>query len=296
MIKNPWSSQVSARIKSMLLESQSISDIFGHHGIRGGIRELFIKQFLQPFLPPHIGIGTGEIINHNGDRSNQLDVVLFNKERIPPILVSGSDTGIFPWESVVAVIEVKSQATSTSIKEAISNAASVHNVYSNLEEHDVRISGLRPKEGMKPYGPIPNYIFAFRSDITPSSTQDKEEFRLEEKSFYLGKEGIRLLNSRDFLSQPNSNFNHFGNISNVFGICVAGSEWSEGNISFQNQVFSQYGSEPIRIADKWNYYWETYFANEECEEVTRFLYRLLKLSDEMPKCRAHYDIARYFRD
>jgi hypothetical protein len=238
-------------------------------------------------------------------------------------LVSGSDTGIFPWESVVAVIEVKSQITSANMKEAILNAASVHEIYSNLEERDVLISGIRPKEYMKPFGPIPCYVFAFDSDLAIKDEQDKEFFSFGRKSYPLGKEGIRMLKSRDSLYDDKgkyeevlncangsstekesakrkldliSNFSQFGNESNIYGICVAGREWTEGHISFCDRVFPQYGPDPIRIADMWNYYWETHFASEDCEEVTRFLYSLLKLSDEMPKCRAHYNVARYFSD
>lgn len=314
MAKNPWAIHVSARMQSLLVESHALSEVIGHNGLRGQIRELFVKQFLIPFLPPHIGIGTGEIINHEGKCSRQLDVVLYNKERVPPILVSGSDTGIFPWESVVAVIEVKSKLTNTALKEAHLNAHSVHDIYSSLDEPWVLVGGLKPKENMKSPTPIPYYIFAFDSDL--SFLNETEEFQTNSGARHIGKEGRRLFQSLDSFFddvtklesklQRNDVTDEEKEVmqqeivtlrsirNNIFGLCVAGTEWTEGCISFADMVYPDYGAEPFRLASKWNYCWHTHFNEEEnYKNVLYFLNRLIELSNEMPKCRAHYGIARY---
>ncbi|MEE5118315.1 DUF6602 domain-containing protein [Pseudomonas alliivorans] len=320
MIGNSWASFISARVESLILESRSITEIFDHNGIRGSIRELFVKQFLEPFLPPQIGIGTGEIINHEGLKSRQLDVVLYNKHRVPPILVSGSDTGIFPWECVIAVIEVKSTVTIKALNEAHINANSVAATYDSVTESDLRIGNKKPKYNMPYYTPIPYYVFGFTTDIKGKAAASEiiEKF-VGGTQYSLGREGYRLQKTLHDLTQKRMVFE--GVISNksstpeqvakaktklakcggeverfgqkINGICVAGREWSTGSINFADQIFSEYGDQPIRVANYYNHYWHSKFSGSRKKEALAFLNQIIELSYEMPKCREHFDIARY---
>jgi hypothetical protein len=113
---------------ALIVESKSINAAFGHNTPARLCQELFVKQFLRPFPPPQIGIGTGEIINHLGQRSRQVDVVLYNIDRIAPALVNGSDAGVF-LGNVIAVIEVKSRLTAQVWEDAHLNAYSVDQIY-----------------------------------------------------------------------------------------------------------------------------------------------------------------------
>lgn len=321
MTGNSWANFISVRVGSLIEESKSITDIFAHNGIRGSIRELFIKQFLEPFLPPQIGIGTGEIINHEGLRSRQLDVVLYNKHRVPPILVSGSDTGIFPWECVIAVIEVKSTISSSALYEAQVNANSVAATYQDILEPDFTAGGVRLKSNMPAYTPIPYYVFGFDSDLSTATKDQVTEKNIGGKIYGMGPEGLRLIyNFHDLLAKrasleaiindkSSSSYkikNAKSKLSNlggsieprgqkILGICVAGREWSTGSISFDNQKFSQYGSEPIRISSYINHCWISVFSNTRKEESLAFLHQIIELSYEMPRCREHFEIARYLR-
>lgn len=321
MPNNPWAYHIAARMEALLVESKSITNTFGHNGIRGTIREIFVKQFLEPFLPPQIGIGTGEIINHQGGRSKQLDVVLYSKERVPPVLLSGGDIGIFPWECVVSVIEVKSTLNVSALEEAHSNAASVKQVYSELNERDVLVGGLRPLADIFPYGPIPYYVFAFDTDLSKSN--ETSEVDLGRQRASVGKEGTRLFSSFDGLCKKRSTFEtllfddtasdedkkeakknlaKLGGFElqlardNIHGVCVASREWTHGHMSFESRVFDQYSNDPIRIMDNWNYHWQTYFNEGTMKETLSFLSHIIELSYEMPKCRQHYSISRYLHD
>ncbi|NYH12205.1 DUF6602 domain-containing protein [Pseudomonas moraviensis] len=321
MTGNSWANFISVRVGSLIEESKSITDIFDHNGIRGSIRELFIKQFLEPFLPPQIGIGTGEIINHEGLRSRQLDVVLYNKHRVPPVLVSGSDTGIFPWECVIAVIEVKSTISASALYEAHINANSVTATYEDILESDFEAGGLRLKSNMPAYTPIPYYVFGFTSDLTTSAKDRVTEQIIGGKNYSMGPEGLRLINTFHDLARKRNSFkaiidgnshssnqikkaktnlsNLGGNIEltgqKILGICVAGREWSTGNISFGYQNFARYGSEQIRISSNFNHCWRSVFTGTRKEEALAFLHQIIELSYEMPRCREHFEIARYLR-
>ncbi|MBB3219444.1 DUF6602 domain-containing protein [Pseudoduganella umbonata] len=163
---NPLIIAIGARMEGILAESDVVNDVFKHNVMRGSAREMFVEEFLRPFLPPSIGIGTGEIINHGGDRSKQLDVVLYNKGMIPPFISRNSTVGLFPWESVIAVIEVKSTITASICDDALLNALSVQTVVRNTERKDVLLGGVEDPEDAESRSAVPYYIFAFSSDQT----------------------------------------------------------------------------------------------------------------------------------
>jgi len=163
---NPLIIAIGARMEGILAESDVVNDVFRHNVMRGSAREMFVEEFLRPFLPPSIGIGTGEIINHGGDRSKQLDVVLYNKGMIPPFLSRNSTVGLFPWESVIAVIEVKSTITASICDDALLNALSVQTVVRSTECKDVLLGGREDPEYAESRSAVPYYIFAFSSDQT----------------------------------------------------------------------------------------------------------------------------------
>ncbi|MEL6947668.1 MAG: DUF6602 domain-containing protein [Pseudomonadota bacterium] len=79
---------------------------------RGNEREAFIDTFLAEVLPPIYRFGTGDATDVQGNRSGQLDVVV--EYPVAPSLPSvGKDrTRLYLSESIAAVIEVKSNASS----------------------------------------------------------------------------------------------------------------------------------------------------------------------------------------
>ncbi|AZD54111.1 hypothetical protein C4K19_2324 [Pseudomonas chlororaphis subsp. aurantiaca] len=315
---NPWTAYVTARMAALIVESKSINEAFEHNTLRGSARELFVKQFLRPFLPPQIGIGTGEIINHHGERSRQVDVVLYSIDRVPPVLVNGSDTGVFPWECVIAVIEVKSRLTAQIWEDAHLNAYSVDQIYQNLSERDLLVGGKKPNENKLSTTPIPYYLFAFDSDLKAST--ELKEILDGRHQHELGQEGARLFSSFASLAEkarerdeileliktdppgtpeqrkrlkelPHKDFHPSS--SNVLGVCVAGKEWTNGSIDFTDFHDERYAVPDYRILSNWNFHWCTSLSKDKFEDVLHFLARLIELSSEMPKCTRHYSIARY---
>jgi len=110
--------------KSELFSANENSGV-GHTDVKGALREIFISDVLNFFLPTHFGIGYGIIINHKGDQSNQTDVVVYDKRVLPPFIYGGR-IGVYPAESVIATIEVKSYLRNKELKVAENSAKKLH--------------------------------------------------------------------------------------------------------------------------------------------------------------------------
>ena len=106
MERTPIQKHATALVQGMIAQSQAIGDI-DHPGSKGKLRELFVGNCLQPFLTTQFGLGTGHIINHIGEQSPECDIISYDNRIVPPF-IKHKDIGLFPFESVIAVIEVKS--------------------------------------------------------------------------------------------------------------------------------------------------------------------------------------------
>ncbi len=96
-------------VEKMVKESEYIEPM-KHKGVKGTIRELGLANFLKKFLPTYLNVGNGEIHDKNGNISNQTDLLIYNKDILPPILFD-NELGIYPIESIVYAIEIKSTST-----------------------------------------------------------------------------------------------------------------------------------------------------------------------------------------
>jgi hypothetical protein len=318
---NPWSIQVAARLKGMKAEADTLLHALGHNGARGAAREIFVKDFLAPFLPPNVGIGTGEIINHRGARSKQVDVVLYNRGRLPPVLIGSADLGVFPWECVIATIEVKSSVDAGEVRDAVLNAYSIRRVVHSLIEPDLMVGGKKPLESRAWSYPIPAYIFAFDTDLQPKkcegySIRGAELERLfEQRKTIVGNHNDLLVELervaatgveseiakvRTKLKDYQESDGSERKISDtsvrgddLLGICVLNREWAHGHIEFRDSVPQAYTDRPIRTVDSYNFHWSSVMGDGEMTETLRFLGHLLFLAHEMPRCFENYSLDRY---
>lgn len=135
-------------------------------GEKGAFREFFVTQLIRPFMPPHFGIGSGIVMDYYERQSRQSDVIIYDRRLLPPILLAG-DRGIFPIDSVLAVIEVKS-CLKASYYGAIVDAArriSPHDDNNNPQGLRIKIEGKLVGENGQPQAIYPLYaIFAYTSD------------------------------------------------------------------------------------------------------------------------------------
>ncbi|MFT8806411.1 MAG: DUF6602 domain-containing protein, partial [Acetobacter aceti] len=93
-----------------------------HQGVKGNVLEILVRDLFRPLLPADVGVGTGQIIEcETGKLSKQIDIVLYDKSILPPILFDES-IGIFPLESVLYTIEVKTRLTRKDLQTAHNSA------------------------------------------------------------------------------------------------------------------------------------------------------------------------------
>ncbi|MBA1195588.1 hypothetical protein G7011_00475 [Pseudomonas plecoglossicida] len=99
-------------LRSLFLATKNV----GHNGEKGSFREAFVVDLLQQFLPFHYGLGSGLIVDKWGRQSPQVDIVIYDKRTLPPIFERGG-RGIYPLDSVLRVIEVKSVVNGSSLEQ-----------------------------------------------------------------------------------------------------------------------------------------------------------------------------------
>lgn len=143
-----------------------------HDGEKGVFREYFVSELIKPCIPEHFGIGSGLIADAYGHQSKQSDVVIYDKRLLPPIL-RAVGKGIYPIDSVICVLEVKSILQASHYKVLVEAAY-------QLSPHNP--NGLRiasPGKLEKNQAIYPLYaVFAYTSDV-----KTKSEFeRLHEQS------------------------------------------------------------------------------------------------------------------
>ena len=108
-----------------LAESSNALSGLEHRLLKGQLRELFVSNVLSSFLTNQLGIGTGVIVNQRGDESNQMDIVIYDRSLLPP-LIREKHLGVYPAESVLATIEVKSRLDKASLTTSEEAAQRLH--------------------------------------------------------------------------------------------------------------------------------------------------------------------------
>lgn len=114
---------VDSQIRLAMNRAEGACELI-HKGLRGRAREIFIRDLLRPFINPNFGVCTGIVVDSEGRQSSQIDIIIYDKSLLPPILLTAEE-GIIPCESTLATIEIKSKLTSEELKKSVINARSV---------------------------------------------------------------------------------------------------------------------------------------------------------------------------
>ena len=93
-------------------------------GLRGDAKERAVRTKLEAILPGGVGVGTGCVIDCEGNASSQIDVVLYEQQFCPIFKVAG-DVSYYPCESVIAVGEIKSMIGKKELYDIYQKVASV---------------------------------------------------------------------------------------------------------------------------------------------------------------------------
>lgn len=168
--KNQYQSFLRAKIKNAITEAQAANTLT-NTGVKGTVLEILISKLFEPLLPSDIGVGTGQVIEqHSGKMSTQMDIILYDKSIVPPILFDKT-TGIFPIESVLYTIEVKTTLNSTEL-------AIAHESAKKLAEFKY-LSGLKDNNGKyieHTIEKVRSVVFALNTDLSGTGISEAERY------------------------------------------------------------------------------------------------------------------------
>lgn len=154
---------LKADIQSIIAESK-IVDTVEHKGIKGNIREYGLGRLLSKYLPYDWAISSGQIIDSEGVQSAQTDLILYNKNILPPLMF-GDSLGLFPIESCTYAIEVKTTSTATEIQSTIG-----------------KFTKLKQLKDFRGENIIHRVYFAFNSDL--GETTELERYKKYDPHFH----------------------------------------------------------------------------------------------------------------
>lgn len=111
-------------IQQLRSEVHLINRLLDHPGLQGEENEAILRNLIQRFIPNTYGVGTGVVIDHTGQQSNQCDIVIYDAVAYPALFALTS-VHLFPVELVYATIEVKTTLDAAKAEEALKNIRSV---------------------------------------------------------------------------------------------------------------------------------------------------------------------------
>ena len=140
----------------------------------GDAMEVPVRERLEQILPRGIAVGSGFVIDANGDTSSQTDVVLYERDICPVFSINNTPgTAFYPCEGVIAVGQIKSILTKPLLEQEFRKIASVK----QLQRHAVHDFMPNPTTGeaivlKRSYGNIQNPSI---TDVTKRRGPDETE-------------------------------------------------------------------------------------------------------------------------
>lgn len=136
---------LTENIKHALADAKKAKEL-DHSPLNGKFKEILLDKLISPLLNKKYSTGTGKIIDYNGKKSKEIDICIYSTSLHPPIFFDKkSNSGLFPMESVLSCIEVKSSLTKKNIQEAyerfkyleenLTPTSGIHNSFGDPVEH-----------------------------------------------------------------------------------------------------------------------------------------------------------------
>ena len=103
------------------------AEVFKLNLNRGELREAIVSTAIRPWLPKRYGLGSGEVVGQDGDRSLALDILVYDA-LYSIVFESVGGKLLCPAESVFGTIEVKTTLNSDELADAIGKGESLANI------------------------------------------------------------------------------------------------------------------------------------------------------------------------
>lgn len=170
--KNQFQAILRARVISAIEQATAAAGLT-HQGVKGAMLEILVGRLFRPLLPTDIGIGTGQIVeSYTGRLSRQIDIILYDRSILPPILLDDK-LGVFPIESVLYAIEVKTTLTASEL-------ASAHESAKDLELNFGYLPGLRTEGKViekHKIEKVRTVLFALKTDLSGNCLNEAERYK-----------------------------------------------------------------------------------------------------------------------
>jgi hypothetical protein len=166
-------------LEAVLEAEARLSGLFEHGSTIGQAREFLVTRVLKTVLPTGVHVGGGKVINHSGNSSKQVDVVVYDP-RFPIMKVEGG--ALYFVEGVLATLEIKSTINSSGLNAALDNCKSVLELSPRGEHPDeagsriewyMRSGGLTSAEAEQrfwyKFRPA-TYVFGFKTELSFETT------------------------------------------------------------------------------------------------------------------------------
>jgi hypothetical protein len=141
---------------------QTSRKTFGHPGTKGDASESVWLELLDTYLPQRYRAATAHVVDSLGAFSDQIDVVVFDRQ-YSPFIFSYQGQTIVPAESIYAVFEAKQSINAAHVQYAQAKVATVR----RLHRTSLPIPYANGTYPPKPLIPIVGGLLTFESDWTP---------------------------------------------------------------------------------------------------------------------------------
>jgi hypothetical protein len=145
---------------------ENVRKSFGHPGTKGDASENVWLELLQKYLPRRYEAAKAHVVDSRGVFSEQIDVVVFDRQYSPFIFNYEGQT-IIPAESVYAVFEAKQTVDAGLVAYAQQKVASVR----RLHRTSLPIPYAQGVYPAKPLIPIYGGLLTFESEWSPGLGQ-----------------------------------------------------------------------------------------------------------------------------
>ena len=148
----------------MRVQLEEVRETFKNSGNKGTGAEVILRDFVRSYLPRRFEIGHGEIIDSQGRRSKQSDLVIVTDDH--PFSFTADQPGLFFVEGVFAVGEIKSVLTSDEFTDAMEKAGKFRELKPAAPGFKLIWGGNKSDGKRFASDGAPYFLFAFESQLT----------------------------------------------------------------------------------------------------------------------------------
>jgi hypothetical protein len=155
----------SGVLRRLRSEVEVLNQLIPHNASKGAENEECLRNLIRNFIPRRFSVGSGIIIDSYGNRSRQVDLIIYD-DHIYPNLFGQLSTSLFPVETVIATIEVKTYVDGPKLVEVFENSRSIR----ALKHYTDKVVVNQPSNEFPinivehPTRPPSTHLFAFRVD------------------------------------------------------------------------------------------------------------------------------------